>query len=129
MGPERKLLERIIKHMEKQGEFATTPRDGCRYRVEKNKNGKVLKCGVGCLIPKSKYDPFIEGIGVAGEPRQPINIRKYERLVNILSDLNLIQYRSFLTRMQELHDNSSMHYHHTFDDYLEKLKGLRKEYA
>lgn len=57
------LLRHIKDHLIEQGEqSASTDADGdelCRYRLLKD--GKVLACAVGCLIPDKYYSEELEG--------------------------------------------------------------------
>ncbi len=50
-------FNKVWECLKQQGERSHGP-DGCQFRVEKN--GRVLKCAIGCLIPDEKYDPRLE---------------------------------------------------------------------
>lgn len=59
------LFDFISEHLVNQGEQAAGSTDKqnwtCRYKIEKD--GKTLKCAVGCLIPDSCYSDQFEGDG------------------------------------------------------------------
>lgn len=126
---QRKFLERIIKHMEQQGEFAMTP-CGCVYRSQERKHGKVLRCAVGCLIPKKAYSKYIEGKRVDSTAVLTV-------LSRTTVDIENVSLMHFLEKMQYLHDSFRMqtpileltsNRHKTFDEYLEQLKAYREVY-
>jgi hypothetical protein len=129
MSKERKLLERIIKHFEKQGKFARIS-SGCVYRTIDDE-GHVIRCALGCLIPKSKYTGYIESIALYGYTTNE-KMGNLQKLHEILVDLGLYRYRDFLGEMQEMHDNYALGrfdaYEKSFDDYMADLKSRREVY-
>lgn len=55
----QEVFDIVSKHLIMQGEQSRENCDSCcRYRIEKD--GKVLKCSVGCLIPDREYYEQLE---------------------------------------------------------------------
>jgi len=52
----QQIFTKVANHLMKQGKPAKE-HGYCRYRT---KDGKT--CAIGCLIPKSRYGPFLEGL-------------------------------------------------------------------
>jgi hypothetical protein len=53
----QQVFDKVLTHLRKQGQPSIGPL-GCLYRTEQK--GKVLKCAVGCLIPKKDYQKLFE---------------------------------------------------------------------
>lgn len=67
----QEIFNTVARHLMAQNERAKNPEEagvaGCRYRLLKD--GKMLKCAIGCLISDEHYiEEIIEGLR-AGEPR------------------------------------------------------------
>lgn len=59
---DQEIFDFIVNHLRTQGEKASIGEmAGCKYRIEKN--GKTLKCAVGCLIKDEFYNPSLENFG------------------------------------------------------------------
>lgn len=129
MSKERKLLERIIRHFEKQGKYARN-NGGCVYR-KIDEDGHIIRCALGCLIPKSKYNPTIEDATLYST--MTVTVGRVEILEEILKELKLYEHREFLAEMQKLHDDYALgrsgQYNRTFDDYLAALRSKREVYT
>jgi hypothetical protein len=92
----QEIFDKVAKHLLTQNEaaivepssFAKLPR--CRYRLEKD--GKVLKCAIGCLIPDELYHEGLEG---------PLN--------GLLGSNGLLPFldsdHDFLRTLQGIHDD------------------------
>lgn len=95
--------------LEQGGPATTLDRIGealCAYRGD---NGR--KCAVGCLIPDSEYDPYIEGLGVGtiGKKYFPKSLMGIDR--------------AFLAKMQSIHDTFN-----SKNDRAESLNELPREW-
>ena len=125
MSKERKLLERIIKHFEKQGRFARDDH-GCVYR--KIVEGRICKCALGCLVPKSKYNPDMEKVALYSDYGDSY---RHAVLKTVLVDLGLYEHKEFLASMQYLHDNYALGrgMSNNFNDFMTELKGKREVYV
>lgn len=66
----RHLLKQGVKSIENVSYTYDDPNEDyiepeCRYRTT-DKDGHVLKCAIGCLIPLRNYDPAFEGDNARG---------------------------------------------------------------
>lgn len=67
----------------------------CQYRVEKP-GRHPLRCAIGCLIPKSKYDPYLEGNNITDDV-----------VSELLDQLGYSTIQAvFFAEIQELHDRT-----------------------
>lgn len=60
----QKILQKIYNHLKKQNKKAIDKKNKnrCKYRLERN--GQILKCAIGCLIPDEEYNEEFEGLTV-----------------------------------------------------------------
>ena len=99
----QRIFDRVARHLltQRATSIMQTYRMGksspqCLYR---GSNG--LKCAVGCLIPDSRYDPFIEKMGAGDIPvLKAIFPRNWDRARSLGID-------KFLTDLQIIHDDVS----------------------
>lgn len=97
----QQIFDKVCNHLIKQGRIASM-HGNCKYRTNTG-----LKCALGCLIPKKKYDTKIEGFTLQSEECSQSLLPGHQKLVEILKSEN-ISTRSFplLKSLQDVHDGS-----------------------
>jgi len=85
----------VVVHLRQQG-CRGGPADDCLYRFT-NKDGRILKCAAGCLIPDDKYTPEWEGFNIFGL-RADFAIPEVKGSLFFGHDYNLV------CALQEIHD-------------------------
>ena len=88
------VFNKVVQHLRKQGSRAMDE-DGCCYRAP---NGKM--CAIGCLIPDEYYHPDIEGLLAWS---LPITL-----LQASIPNFEQGEDGTFLTRLQDIHDNNNV---------------------
>lgn len=92
----QEIFDTVVNHLRKQGERSVEGDFGtCMYRLLKN--GKMLKCAVGCLIDDDEYDPSME-------KRTILSIFKPDSGLRIPKLRKLAGHAGFLRRLQHIHD-------------------------
>ena len=92
----QEIFDTVVNHLRKQGEKSQDEDSGtCMYRLPKD--GKMLKCAVGCLIDDDEYDPSMENRTILSifEPHSGLRIPKLRKLED---------HVSFLQGLQSIHD-------------------------
>ena len=58
----QQVLDKVAKHLLKQGERSTEKNDGglCAYKGVSQFSGKRISCAAGCLMKRDEYDPKFE---------------------------------------------------------------------
>lgn len=102
----KEAYHKIKKYFSKPGAELAYDEDGCKYRIE---GKKVKKCAVGCLIPRSSYQPRYEFISV-------------DNVFDAVGFFNP-ELRSFLKSAQIEHDSSN-----NVDSFLYSLEKLLRYY-
>lgn len=122
------LFDFIAEHLVTQGEQAagSTGEQNwtCRYKIEKD--GRTLKCAVGCLIPDSCYSDQFEGDGARVLIDFFAEFGKEEAVLlrGILRD-NI----KMLVDLQHLHDSKDWIDGHFYKSRLrEKLSDIAEKY-
>lgn len=93
MKTDQEIFDIVVEHLRKQGEKSEdfysieVPYQSCRYRAFKN--GKILKCAAGCLIPDEEYSKSFED-----------HAAKYVSFFQIYYKKNL----SLISALQMIHD-------------------------
>jgi len=108
----QEIFNKVVRHLHEQGERALDKSGKvCVYRDGIGKNGKVLTCAVGCLIPEGLYDPACEGASTgsalsakssASRPKEAA-LRKSLKAVGVHITEPI---RSLLSALQGFHDRS-----------------------
>ena len=78
---------------------------GCYYRLFLP-DGRALKCGIGHSIPDERYDPAMEGQDVCSVAVLDALglLEELTRMDVCADDFDRVHDRSFLNRLQNLHD-------------------------
>lgn len=84
----------------------------CVYR--KRKGNRILKCSVGCLIPKNMYDPSMEGLAAV-----QLFDGRYPGLSEHFSGVN----KDFLSMAQSAHDDAK-----SVEDFIQELDRLARSH-
>ena len=104
----QEIFDKVAEHLLTQRERAYgTLEDVCYYRI--GKNGKTLKCAVGCLIPDEYYTPSMEKAGVADDRVLDILI-KADILEDVPENVNfdLLSAGHLLSVLQTVHDSTPL---------------------
>lgn len=109
MFNKQKIFTKVKNHLLKQNEKSSKENDNnnCQYKIAKN--GKILKCAIGCLISDKFYSSKMEDRGIYGLLQLPNDIKsnilrkslKQSLKVENLSNENLY----FLWDLQQIHDD------------------------
>lgn len=93
----QQAYERIRKHFSKPGAVYgyDASQAKCQYRTELP-SGKVAKCAVGCLIPKSSYNPVWDA-----------RVLTADQLLPLIGWTNEV-LDSFLAKAQDVHDQCAL---------------------
>lgn len=93
----QEIYTTVVQHLRKQGEKSGETSPTCRYRLEKN--GRVLQCAIGCLIPDEYYDPEMEDSKIWATSAG----RKFlEEVLGVSPQDAIVE---FLGELQTIHDN------------------------
>ncbi len=103
----QEVFDKVIAHLEVQGEQALSDNKECRYRTS---NG--LRCAVGYLIPDDAYHPNLEGFSLGEDGHGP------EQVAKVLSQLGYsAENQLLLCDLQKFHDNPDNWGGDPFSDY------------
>lgn len=91
----QEVFDYIIKHLRNQGERATDNKNGCVYRSDRG-----LACAIGCLIPDSEYNEFMEGLSFDQLSRENESEEWFIKL-------GFGKHYDLLDTMQSFHDTST----------------------
>lgn len=92
---EQEVFSKSRAHVIKQGRpsieeskssYSGSRAYSCRYR-RVAEDGKILKCGIGCFIPKKWYNPVVEDLNINSDivrNRLPDEILEYGDLLDAL---------------------------------------------
>lgn len=102
------LVNRVRIQMNKQKWVrAYNQTVGCRYQIVQD-DSSTIGCAIGCLIPKEKYDPNMEGIQVTYSATSLTYFPEssQDKVKRILKAANLdISLLPELNQLQRAHDN------------------------
>lgn len=100
---DQEIFDFIVNHLRTQGEKASIGEmAGCKYRIEKN--GKTLKCAVGCLIKDEFYNPSLENFGALST--MVLQALNRSLGMDLYRDSNTA---ALIARMQRIHDQYIPH--------------------
>lgn len=113
-------LDIVITHMRKQGTFSVSEH-GCMYR-----DGEGNACAIGCLIPDELYSTALENRAFIMFSVDAPAVAKYLKhshpaLYNPPPPAMSLRSMTLGGALQYLHDRQG-----SFDDFLQKLEGIRK---
>ncbi len=119
------IFQKVKQHLLKQGCRATDYMENCQYRGDDDR-----QCSIGCLIPDSHYDSIIEGIPLRYLVDEDLNegddeYPGYEKLVDILIELDLIDYLPLLVKLQYIHDSLEVE---EWEPQLKELEPILSDY-
>ncbi len=97
------VLNRVWKHLRKQGVRCVTVGGSCKYRGTGDNEG--LKCAIGALIPDSIYSPIIEGMLISDLIGGCGNLDKDAVGAAFRNLLSPDVTANFLNDLQQVHDN------------------------
>lgn len=114
----QEVYDFIAHHLITQGEKASgekvcitgilSPPNGCFYRMEKE--GKILKCAAGSLIPDEDYKPVFE------------SGHSWKAIVYIYFKETITSHQQLISNLQYIHDTYEV------VDWLSELKNIATEY-
>lgn len=108
------ILDAVIDRLGQQGCLSLSPMSGmCMYRAPQ-KDGRVLKCAVGVLIPDDVYDQEME------------NQNAESMLANFAGHGFSPKQAELLSYLQTLHDGPSDNEHDTGEDYVSIMVAMRR---
>lgn len=105
----REIFEIVKTHLLSQNEKAQIGHT-CKYRLEKD--GKILRCAVGCLIPDEDYNPKFEGLFISQYGDNLVGNYFFSKG---FTEDNI----NFLYRLQKIHDDYPLI---TWEDQLNQLE-------
>ena len=108
------IFNKAIRHLHKQNEPAVDS-TGCVYRMMRNR--KLLRCVVGCFIPKRLYRTDMEKASVTSY-----------RIIDVLNKIGITEGGSIplLRDLQEMHDANSIW---VFEDLLSDIADIAERYG
>lgn len=99
----QEIFDKTVAHLRAQGEKAVLPNGQCCYRTEKD--GKVLKCALGCHIPDDKYQFKFEGVALTVGSENDNGSLLFRSFRNFMYDLGFTRENLELLReLQTVHD-------------------------
>lgn len=118
----QQVFDKVLDHLRKQEKAAYDDNRGaCHYRLG-TKDGTVLACAVGCLIPDNLYTDEMEGLGYVS-----FNDKYQPDLAHALKQVGLVpEQEEFLQDLQFAHDAILSQY--GLDSWEHKMKQIANEY-
>lgn len=107
----QEVFDYVARFLIKQGEPSLV-NGGCVYRQETGNKKKVLRCAVGCVIPKKVYTKKMEGQ----------NITSLLRGFSSVLPPELAKYEDLFSSLQSAHDNAALDTDYNPSKFLDKIK-------
>ncbi len=100
----QQIFTKTLNHLRKQNCRAIVDEASGECIYKGKVNGKTVKCAVGYWIPKNKYNPKIEGVGICSKlslSNIGLNVR------SILQEIGFTDKQiDILKHLQSLHDDA-----------------------
>lgn len=113
----QEVFNKVYKGLIRQGKRSLNDYGECQYRIVKN--GKLLRCAAGQLIPKKDYNPEFEGLPCYSGSERINIVGEYFRDENI----DIV----FLGKLQVCHDTT--HEEDFVESFKDKMSRIAEEYG